>query len=121
MRRRQAIHVVDLAIGGTAAMEQLAVPGGTADSVVGRVFAWRVNEARDLIGLADLIISSAFGHGLSEGNNAPAERLSVAAPAATAKEKGKSGADEKRRGKRAQAYATNPPRPFWHRLTDQKQ
>ena len=50
-----------------------------------------------------------------------AERLSVAAPAATAKAKGKGGADEKRRGKPAQACVTNAPRPFRHRLTDRTQ
>src|SRR5262245_10964569 len=121
MRRRQAIHVVDLAVGGPAAMEQLAIPGGAADAIVGPVFARRVNQPRDLIGLADLIVASAFGHGLTEGNNALAERLSVAAPAATAKAEGNSRAKQERRGKPAQAYATNAPGPFRHRLTNPKQ
>src|SRR5262245_53063176 len=121
MRRRQAIHVVDLAIGGAAAMEQLAIPGGAADAVVGWVLARRVNEPLDLIGLADLIIAPAFRHGLTEGNNALAERLSVAAPAATAEAERNSRAKQKRRGKPAQAYATNAPGPFRHRLTDPKQ
>jgi hypothetical protein len=111
MRRRQAVHVVDLAIGGAASMEQLAVPGGAADTIVGRVFARCVDEAGDLIGLADLVVAAAFRHGLTEGNDALAERLSVAAPAATAKAKGKSGADEKRRGKPARTYATDAPSP----------
>jgi hypothetical protein len=102
-------------------MKQLAIPGGAADTVVGRVFAWRVNEASDLIGLADLVIAAAFGHGLTKRNDAFAERLSVAAPTATAKAKGKSGADEKRRGKPARAYATNAPCPFRHRLTNRTQ
>src|SRR5262245_22585431 len=98
MRRRQAIHVVDLAIGGAAAMEQLAVPGGAADAVVSRVLARRENEPRDLIRLADLIIAPAFGHGLTEGNNALAKRLSVAAPAATAKAQSNRRAKQKRQG-----------------------
>jgi hypothetical protein len=102
-------------------MEQLAIPGGAADAVVGRILARRVNEPRDLIGLADLVMPAAFGHGLAERNDAFAERLSVAAPAATGKPKSESGADEKRRGKPARAYATNAPGPFRHRLTDRTQ
>src|SRR5262245_66033949 len=99
MGRRQAIHVIDLAIGGAAAVEQLAIPGGAADAVVGRVFARRVNQPRDLIGLADLIIAPAFWHRLAERNDALAERLSVAAAAATAKAESSSRAKEKRRGR----------------------
>jgi hypothetical protein len=102
-------------------MEQLAIPGGAADTVVGRVLARRVNEPRDLIGLADLVIAAAFGHGLTQRNNALAERLSVAAPAASAKAKSKSGADEKQCGKPARAYATDAPLPFRQRLTDRTQ
>src|SRR5262245_22497532 len=94
MRRRQAIHVVDLAIGGAAAMEQLAIPGSAADAVVGRVLARRVSEPRDLIWLAELIVAPAFGYRLTERNDTLTERLSVAATAATAKAKGKGGADE---------------------------
>src|SRR5262245_3378109 len=119
MRRRQAIHVVDLASGGAAAREQLAIPGGAADGVVGRVLARRGNDPRDLIWLADLIVAPALWHRLTERNDRRAERLSVAAPAATGE--GNGGADEKRRGKPAQACATNAPRPFRHRLTDRTQ
>jgi hypothetical protein len=102
-------------------MEQLAIPGGAADTVIGRVLARRVNQPRDLVGLADLVVASAFGHGLTEGNNALAERLSVAAPAAAAEGESNGRAKHKRRGKPAQAYASNAPRPFRHRLTDPKQ
>ena len=81
-RRRQPFHVVDLAIGGAAAMKQLAIPGRRADPVVGRVLARLIPDAIDLVGDTGGVPAAALRHRLAERDDALAELLAISAGAA---------------------------------------
>ena len=72
MRGRDRIHVEDFAIGGVAAVEIVAVPGGHADGAVIDVFMRHVFAARHHIGLADPVDAAALGHRLARLDHAGA-------------------------------------------------
>ncbi len=66
MRRGNRVFVEDLAVGGVAAVEFVAVPGGDADRAVIDIFARDISAPGDHIGLADPVDAAAFGHRLAE-------------------------------------------------------
>src|SRR5450830_1097256 len=65
MGGRNRIHVEDFAVGGIAAVEVVAVPGGQADRAVVDVFLRDIFAAADQIGLADPVDAAALWHRLA--------------------------------------------------------
>ena len=77
MRSRNPIHVEDFAIGGIAAVEIIAIPGGHADGAVIDILFRDVNPAGHRIRLADPVDAAAFWHRLAWFNNTRARRNAV--------------------------------------------
>src|SRR5450631_4563365 len=67
MRGRNRIHVEDFAVGGIAAVEVVAVPGGQADGAVIHVFLRDIFAAADRIRLTDPVDAAALWHRLAIG------------------------------------------------------
>ena len=86
MRRRQRIHVEDLAVGGQAAMEIRAIPGCYPGAVVARFLAWHVPAAGDLVGLAELVVAAAARRTARRRRHAgsPTRRIGVGIDSAAA-------------------------------------
>jgi len=72
MGGRQRGHVVDFAVGGAAAMERSAIPGGHPDRRIGRVLRWVISAACDRVRAANQILSPAPRHSLAVGHDLPA-------------------------------------------------
>src|SRR5664279_1126109 len=72
MRGRNRIHVEDFAVGGIAAVEIVAVPGGQADGAVIHVFLRDIFAAAHRIRLADPVDAAALWHRLAIGDDAGA-------------------------------------------------
>ena len=69
MRHRNRFPVEHFAIGGHAAMERRAIPGGRSDCAVILVLARHIELAGYGIGLAHHVIAAAFGNRLAVGND----------------------------------------------------
>jgi hypothetical protein len=78
MRGRNPVHVVDLAIGGLAAVKIVAIPGREALRAIVRVFLGDVSLAADHIGAPDPVGAAAFRHRLARTDDARARRHAVA-------------------------------------------
>ncbi len=76
MRRRNRIAVVDLAIGGAAAVEGITIPGGHADARIMITLHRVIGVAGNRIGTARLIDATAARNLLAVGNDARA-RLAI--------------------------------------------
>ena len=63
-------------------MKQLAIPGGRADPVVGRVLTRLIPDAVNLVGGAGSVPAAALRHRLAERDHALAELLAISAGAA---------------------------------------
>src|ERR1019366_7391890 len=72
MRGRNRINVEDFAVGGIAALEVVAVPGGQADGAVVDVFLRDIFAAADQVGLADPVDAAALRHRLAIRDDAGA-------------------------------------------------
>ena len=79
-------------------MEQLAIPGGGADAVIGRVLARPVPDAVHLVGIAGAVDAAAFGHRLAHGDHPLAEPLAIAL--GTARRDGEAEASDDQNGER---------------------
>src|SRR5262245_6518758 len=65
MRRRDAVHVVDFAVGGEAAVKIPPVPGGDAFGAIVGIFRRHIGAAVDVVGLAQLVGAPALRHRLA--------------------------------------------------------
>src|SRR5262245_4046438 len=65
MRRRDAVHVVDFAVGGEAAVKIPPVPGGDAFGAIVGIVRRHIGAAVDVVGLAQLVGPPALRHGLA--------------------------------------------------------
>src|SRR5665213_1272293 len=65
MRRRDAVEVRNLAVGGIAAVEILAVPRGKTNRLVMRIVLRDVHAAADEIGRSDTVAAATLGHRLA--------------------------------------------------------
>src|SRR5262245_24976127 len=77
MSGRDAVDVIDFAVGGQAAVEILAVPGGGALLAVARVLARHVSLACYGVGLADPVGAATLGHRLAALHNARTRRYAI--------------------------------------------
>jgi hypothetical protein len=65
MRGRDAVHVIDFAVGGESSVEIAAVPRGNPLGTVGGIFGRDIGAAVDAVGLAHAVAAAALGHRLA--------------------------------------------------------
>src|SRR5262249_60646605 len=68
--RRDAVHVVDLAVSGQPSVEVATVPRGHAFGAIAGILGRHIGAAVDAVGLADAVAAAALRHRLALFNHA---------------------------------------------------
>ena len=112
MRSGDRVLIEDFAVGGTAAMESVAVPGGESFGAISRIVFRGVGAASDDVRLADAVHAATPGYGIAQIDDAWARGHTINGVDATGEFVGRAAAgdgEQRNRGKRGAQKC--PPRP----------